>query len=1089
MSSALQHTIIRASAGTGKTYQLANRYIALLLLQRMATGKIEPDKIVAMTFTRKGAGEFAERILHRLAAAAGDAQERRKLQADLALLIEGDAKQGIHGLAPGVNIAVDEAMLQSALAAMIDQFDRLVLGTIDGFMARSVQTLAFELGIGGFEILETGPLQRERELLLGEVFRSVPTEDIEVFYQTLKLATLKSGSGLRSTLDGFVESCHKLVHAIPGAESWGGELFWGGAVPSPVAGFDWKAEASSLAVEIAAHDFGHKNVSKSLASALTWIAERSPGSAGTPPSWVKESGLLAEVWGRWPSGDWVFEYYKKDRTIPTSVMTQLRSILTAWVAAEGAAFANKTAAIHGIVARYEVLYETRDRRKGRLAFGDLPLLLDEHHGSAATREALHLLAYRWYQKFDHWLLDEFQDTSRTQWNVLKPWVDDAIQDDSGTKSVFVVGDAKQSIYGWRGGEPRLFGELATSYRPGMFNEQNMAKSWRSRPAVLDLVNRVCDPARNSALSDPERFSSAAKKRWLYDHHEPEDARRSAPGYAAVLLAKQEDAENYEAAAEEAGEGGELNDKMSAQGAVIKTVLETVKPLERGLSCAILVRKGGNAKAIAQWLRAHGVPQVMVEGDVALAEQAPVVAALVDALRWLATPAHSLGAGHIGLTPLWSVLTQAVDIASAGRVSESEVWRYWRSLIAEIGAPQVTHQWCAKLATAHGEQSYTRYCLNYVSQVAQQAGVAMALADWLGELEQLTVRETAAAGSIHVMTIHKAKGLGFDVVFLPDLDCGGGGSDKVLLRRDERGVAVGCLAYPPKWLQAWDRTLGALCAAQKAEQDLEALCVLYVALTRAKEATFVILKEKKPPRAASAREWILAGISNSESTGSAKESEAATLAPWGEHAVQWEGGVRDYVAGGIPAQVEAPAPLSLLAPVPRPKRSKPSDAGHARPAQAATGLISQEALAFGTAVHKVFEQIEWWVPEQALVGDEAVVALVRRCMGAPEIQKLFSPEAGRDEALRELPVEFMEHDSWWSGVLDRLLLRRNADGSLREALVIDFKTDRVDSVEILRERYSEQLGLYRRMISTALGLREDQVSMILLSTCLQKLLHL
>ena len=55
MNTNLQHTSIRASAGTGKTYQLANRYIALLLLQAMNGGKISPDRIVAMTFTRKGA--------------------------------------------------------------------------------------------------------------------------------------------------------------------------------------------------------------------------------------------------------------------------------------------------------------------------------------------------------------------------------------------------------------------------------------------------------------------------------------------------------------------------------------------------------------------------------------------------------------------------------------------------------------------------------------------------------------------------------------------------------------------------------------------------------------------------------------------------------------------------------------------------------------------------------------------------------------------------------------------------------------------------------------------------------------------------
>ena len=134
----------------------------------------QPDKIVAMTFTRKGAGEFAERILHRLAVAAGDAAELDKLQADLGLLVQGDESRGIAGLAPGVDLAVDAATLQAALAVMVDQFDRLVLGTIDSFMARSVQTLAFELGLGGFEILEEAAIERQREELLAEVLRSVP---------------------------------------------------------------------------------------------------------------------------------------------------------------------------------------------------------------------------------------------------------------------------------------------------------------------------------------------------------------------------------------------------------------------------------------------------------------------------------------------------------------------------------------------------------------------------------------------------------------------------------------------------------------------------------------------------------------------------------------------------------------------------------------------------------------------------------------------------------------------------------------------------------------------------------------------------
>ena len=100
MSSKLQHTIIRASAGTGKTHQLANRYIALLLLQSLGGGKIAPEKIVAMTFTRKGAGEFAERILNRLATAADNEEKRRQLQADLEIVIQGDAERNLRAWHP-----------------------------------------------------------------------------------------------------------------------------------------------------------------------------------------------------------------------------------------------------------------------------------------------------------------------------------------------------------------------------------------------------------------------------------------------------------------------------------------------------------------------------------------------------------------------------------------------------------------------------------------------------------------------------------------------------------------------------------------------------------------------------------------------------------------------------------------------------------------------------------------------------------------------------------------------------------------------------------------------------------------------------
>ena len=107
----------------------------------------------------------------------------------------------------------------------------------------------------------------------------------------------------------------------------------------------------------------------------------------------------------------------------------------------------------------------------------------------------------------------------------------------------------------------------------------------------------------------------------------------------------------------------------------------------------------------------------------------------------------------------------------------------------------------------------------------------------------------------------------------------------------RAVPSGCLAYPPKWLQAWNEALGNFCAAQKADQDLEALCVLYVALTRAKEATFVILKHEKPRMASPARDWILSAI------GRLAEAEASqpTPNPWDTGELLWQHGSPAFAA--------------------------------------------------------------------------------------------------------------------------------------------------------------------------------------------------
>jgi ATP-dependent exoDNAse (exonuclease V) beta subunit len=108
---------------------------------------------------------------------------------------------------------------------------------------------------------------------------------------------------------------------------------------------------------------------------------------------------------------------------------------------------------------------------------------------------------------------------------------------------------------------------------------------------------------------------------------------------------------------------------------------------------------------------------------------------------------------------------------------------------------------------------------------------------------------------------------------------------------------------------------------------------------------------------------------------------------------------------------------------------------------------------------------------------------------PEILDLFTSQSPTDEVLRELPLEFMEGEKWWTGIMDRLVLRKDTAGQITRAVVIDFKTDHIDTLELLRERYQGQLDVYRRALAAALHLDASVIEIVLLSTHLKSLLRI
>ena len=142
----------------------------------------------------------------------------------------------------------------------------------------------------------------------------------------------------------------------------------------------------------------------------------------------------------------------------------------------------------------------------------------------------HLLATyeRLDARIDHVLLDEFQDTSRFQYRVLDPVMDEVI-DESGTRTFFCVGDVKQAIYGWRGGCRALFDLVEERLPAG--SAVSLDRSWRSSPVVLDAVNRIFTGV---AETMPEAEDAATAETWAHDFHPHEAAHDDRPGVRRVV---------------------------------------------------------------------------------------------------------------------------------------------------------------------------------------------------------------------------------------------------------------------------------------------------------------------------------------------------------------------------------------------------------------------------------------------------------------------------------------------------------------------------------------------------------------------------
>lgn len=1012
----------------------------------LASGE-EPEAILASTFTRKAASEILGRVLLRLGEAALDPAKATELSAHASL--ESDAP------------SLDCARCLEILTRLARAMHRFNVGTLDSFFVRAAQAFAHELGLPpGWGIADDPTSARIRREALQEVLRRA---DPGIVVELVRLAN--KGEASRSVAEGLVKRIGELYdirHQLaPGAtEAWRFAPGEEGDGSEPDAA---EREALAAAIERASTvDPSTGKPNNRLSTALTKAAEVL--RQGDWEGFVGQGVVQKIVTGE-------YTYYNKP--IPEEVIATVEEALDVARRVLGRRLLAQLGALGRLVAQYDEAYDALLRREGAYRFDDVTRLL----GGPGSPGARPDLAYRLDARFRHLLLDEFQDTSIPQWSALEPLVDSMVR--GGDGAAVVVADPKQSIYGWRGAWPELVRAVGERYD---LEHQTLVTSWRSSQVVLDAVNVVfTDIVRNPALDDSAREVAEA---WARDFS-PHIAARSLPGHVRLVVGPDDDTRSSH------------RPKLLARAARLVRELHEEAP---GFGIAVLARENEGVARLLHELRKLGI-EASGEGGNPLTDS-PAVASVLALLHLADHPDDRIARYHVAKTPVGEVMgyRDPEDGAAARRLAHR-----LRERLLRDGYAATLDALARDLRPACSERDIRRLAQLVELAIRYDARATLRPTDFVRVVEAERVEDPTTA-PVRVMTIHKSKGLEFDIVVLPELDApvfkGGNTPAALPFRETPTGPVVRVLPYVSEKLRPLFPEIEEAYRQYRAAGVRDALSTLYVAMTRAKYALHMVVKPDG--KSGPSKSFSPAMIVRHALAGEVVAVEDEVLYESGD--ALWHRSAPRPPARRI-AATPGPIAVSLRESPPRRLRMlprlKPSEheADEAVDLRERLRLGGDAAREHGTLVHAWCEEIEWL--DDGLPDDERLLQIARRiapALAEPDVLELAArfrgwvaqpeiaaalrrasyPAGARVE--RERRFVRRAGDVIVEGIIDRLVLW-GADGRIEGAEVLDFKTDAIDGgEEVLAARtalYRPQLAAYRDAVAALYGLDPDRIRVKLL----------
>jgi ATP-dependent exoDNAse (exonuclease V) beta subunit len=443
------------------------------------------------------------------------------------------------------------------------------------------------------------------------------------------------------------------------------------------------------------------------------------------------------------------------------------------------------------------------------------------------------------EKYRHFFIDEFQDTSEMQWLNLIPLIDNATssEDLDGQKgSLLIVGDPKQSIYRWRGGKAEQFIALSKDKNP--FNNPDkkaitLDTNYRSFSEVIDFNNNffqmLSDEFSNEDYID------------LYKNHSFQKSNSKQGGHVSISFISEDE-------------------ELPTEDLFLLATYQKIEALKaekfKNNDIVILTRKTSQGSLIANFLNEKGLP--VLSSESLLLASSSEVKCIIFVLKYLNNNSDTdakvnflyyIAKFHQTQLPIHDFILLGKDWQTE---VELENWLKDYGIdfsfknVRKKSLYEATELIISKMILKDKRSAYTQFFLDVILEhdIKKQAGIADFLHYWNQSSHKLSIPSPEGIDAVRIMTIHKSKGLEFPVVIFPfaEEDYSKGPKEKIWLNADEETFGLPkALVDKSSKIEGYGEDAKLIYNQKKQEDLLDDVNVLYVALTRAEEQLHVISK--------------------------------------------------------------------------------------------------------------------------------------------------------------------------------------------------------------------------------------------------------